>query len=117
MALQIFLKAGANLQMRSNHGETLLHLVAAQRWPQKRAGRWTLGESQQADMLQTFKALMERGLDPRAEDAKGRSSIDIAVACGNTFLLKLFGPEDREAAKQVAVDTDEDEDDATDDNV
>jgi hypothetical protein len=46
---------------------------------------------QKDDMLDIFKELVERSLDPRAEDAKFRTAIDVSFASGNLFIVALFG--------------------------
>lgn len=84
-ALPVFLDAGADLQTRNGKGKTLLHVTAKQ-WRKK---KWV--ERDQRDMLGVFKELVARGLDPRAENAKCRTAIDVAVAGGNLFLVGLFG--------------------------
>jgi hypothetical protein len=46
---------------------------------------------QKDDMLDIFKELIERSLDPRAEDAKFRTAIDIAFTSINLFIVAFFG--------------------------
>ena len=46
---------------------------------------------QEEDMLGIFKELMALGVDLRSEDGMCRTAIDVAVASGNMFLVKLFG--------------------------
>jgi hypothetical protein len=46
---------------------------------------------QRDGILGIFKELVTRGLDPRAEDAKFRTAINVAVASGNLFIVQLFG--------------------------
>ncbi|KAH7333115.1 putative ankyrin repeat protein, partial [Rhexocercosporidium sp. MPI-PUGE-AT-0058] len=75
-ALPIFLEAGADLQVRNNQGRNLLH-VTAERWRKKES--WRVESEQREDMLEIFKELMRRGIDPRAEDKKCRTAIDVAV--------------------------------------
>lgn len=46
------------------------------------------------ESVKLFKAVMDQGVDPLAEDIDGRTSLDLAAAHGNGDVLKLF---DREA--------------------
>jgi len=48
------------------------------------------GESRKKEIVGTFQMLMERGLDPRMEDVEGKTPLDIAAACENKGILKLF---------------------------
>jgi len=109
-ALPIFLDAGADLQVRNNQGEGLLH-ATAKRWRKK---KYIEGD-QEADMLGIFKELMAKGLDPRAEDSKFRTAIDVAVASQNSFLVDLFGQKEREKGlmKHVAISDTESEGDGS----
>jgi ankyrin repeat protein len=111
-ALPIFLGAGADLQVRNSQGEGLLH-VTAKRWRKK---EYIEGD-QKADMLGIFKELMAKGLDPRAEDAKCRTAIDVAVASLNSFLVDLFGQKERKMGekKEVVVTDTESDGDGSDD--
>lgn len=56
-------------------------------------------------MLGIFKELMARGVDPRAEDEKCRTAIDVAVASGNAFLVKLFAVKGVLGTEVVVDDT------------
>ena len=42
------------------------------------------------NIVRRFRILMSRGLDPMAEDARQRTSLDVAAACGKEHILKLF---------------------------
>jgi ankyrin repeat protein len=64
----------------NNAGDTLLHVVAARE----------KGYESQNDGLEVFKLLVELGLDPRRENKKGVTSLDVAAACGNEEILGLF---------------------------
>lgn len=107
-ALHLFLEAGADLHTRNDQGETLLH-ITAERWQGRKS--WERGADEE-DMLEIFEDLMRRGLDPRAEDVKNRTAIDVAVACGNTFLVDLFGPK----VEEIVVDDTENEEEDDDDD-
>lgn len=64
----------------NDEGDTLLHAVA---------GR-NEGYESESDGLWLFKELMARGLDPRRENKKGVSALDIAAACGKDAILGVF---------------------------
>ncbi|KAG4441988.1 hypothetical protein IFR05_002514 [Cadophora sp. M221] len=101
-ALPIFVDAGADLQVCNDQGRNLLH-VTAERLRKKE--RWSVGKEQQDDMVEIFKELMDRGIDPRAEDKQCRTAIDVAVTCGKTYLVDLFGPKERGMRRLVVEDT------------
>lgn len=101
-ALPIFTDAGVDLQVCNNQGRNLLH-VTAERWRKKKS--WSVEREQQQDMIEIFKELMDRGLDPRAEDEQCRTAIDVAVTCGKKFLVDLFGPKERGMQRLVVDDT------------
>ncbi|KAJ5094572.1 hypothetical protein N7456_010433 [Penicillium angulare] len=73
--------SGAELYTCDNAGTSLLHLLAS-----KSDRRSEFREVYPV----LFKYLMERGLDHMREDAQSRTSLDVAVACGNEPILKLF---------------------------
>jgi ankyrin repeat protein len=64
-----FEEAGADPFARNNEGETLLHIVATKAFT---PGMWTTPEPDTAD---TFRFLMEKGLDPMAEDNSQRTAL------------------------------------------
>ncbi|CZR55172.1 uncharacterized protein PAC_05058 [Phialocephala subalpina] len=68
----------ADIFVRNNEGETALHVVA-------RSGL-ALPEIEK----DLFAELVKRGLDPLAEDAQGRSALDVAAACGKGPILEMF---------------------------
>jgi ankyrin repeat protein len=70
--MPLFLDAGGDLTVRSKKGQGLLHIVA-------RNGK-----------AETFKWLMEKGLDPLAEDGEQRSAVDVAHASKNKEILDIF---------------------------
>lgn len=86
----LFANAGADVFVRNNQGETLLHVTAKRRYKTERI-EW----DQRMDMLETFQDLMELGLDPRADDGRMRTAIDIAVASGHQFIVDLFREKDK----------------------
>lgn len=86
--IPLFVGAGADFQARNPKGQTLLHVAADQRTA---AGEVPFGTSYVCDTLvNTFKALVELGVDATAEDEEGRSALDVAAAYGKTRLLELF---------------------------
>ncbi|RFU29562.1 hypothetical protein B7463_g6755, partial [Scytalidium lignicola] len=68
----------ADVHVRNNDGETALHVIA-------RREKGT-GEIDQ----KLFEFMVAKGLDPLAEDRRGRSSLDVAAACGKNEILGLF---------------------------
>ena len=76
------LDAGADLKMKDNKRQGLLHVVAKRNFAHAR------GQGENPD-VETFKWLMKKGLD-MDEDAEQRTPLDIASASGNTGILELF---------------------------
>ncbi|KAM0351521.1 hypothetical protein ACHAPU_002526 [Fusarium lateritium] len=66
-----FDELGVDWKVRDGKRRTMLHEMA-----------------NESDVL--FKAIMDMGVDPLAEDIDGRSSLDLAVAHGNEDVLGLF---------------------------
>ncbi|GJC95853.1 ankyrin repeat-containing protein [Colletotrichum higginsianum] len=64
--------AGADFEARDNAGRGLLHVAAAR------------GHAVR------FQRLLERGLDPMLEDGERKTALDVAAACGNDGVMKLF---------------------------
>jgi ankyrin repeat protein len=69
--LALFDAAGADFFGLNNKGQGLLHVAAK-------------GHKQR------FKMLMDKGLDPMAEDHERRTALDVAAACANQNVLELF---------------------------
>ncbi|KAF2672646.1 ankyrin [Microthyrium microscopicum] len=65
--------AGANLAATDNDGRSLLHITARSK-----------------DRVGWFEALLSKGLDSTLEDVRRQTPLDIAAACGNTDVLKMF---------------------------
>ena len=85
--LPMYTAAGASVFDRDTAGQTLLHIVATKRYNE----RFSHFQGDQAGRVaELFKYLMELGLDPMAEDGQQRTSLDVAAACGNERVLKLF---------------------------
>ena len=86
--IPLFVGAGADFLARNPKGQTLLYVTADQR---SADGGMALSRGYVCDTLvNTFKALVELGVDPTAEDEEGRSALDVAAAHGQTRLLELF---------------------------
>lgn len=68
---------------RNKEGETALHIIA------KRADAVRSNMGHNAELFEFF--MMKLGLDPLAEDERGRSALDVAAACGSEKILQLFG--------------------------
>ncbi|KAJ6103909.1 ankyrin 2-3/unc44 [Penicillium sp. IBT 16267x] len=89
----VFKDAGADLFVSNDEGTTLLHLLAA-RQPNTSGPRNP--QKDRDAIVGRFKYLMELGLDPMAEDAQQRTSLDIAAAYGSEHIIKLFKRETME---------------------
>jgi hypothetical protein len=85
-AIEVFLSLGADIKATDNHGRTLLHVTADRQPDYEYYGRVNWGE----EIVDTFKKLMELGLDPRAEDKEMRTPIDVAVARDWKGIVQLF---------------------------
>jgi len=68
----------------NEEGDTLLHAVAG-----REDGVETI-----PDGVWLFRELMARGVDPRQENKKGVSALDVAAACGKEAILALFAREE-----------------------
>ncbi|KAF4760935.1 hypothetical protein HAV15_006848 [Penicillium sp. str.  len=78
--LNFFDEAGAGFFAQNNAGSSLLHLLASKKFPAKSSH----------NVVRRFQILMDRGLDPLAEDARQRTSLDVAAVCGSDHIMKLF---------------------------
>jgi ankyrin repeat protein len=72
------LLGSADVHARNDEGETALHVIA-----RREKGNGDLER-------RLFEFMVGKGLDPLAEDGKGRSSLDVAAACGKKEILDLF---------------------------
>ncbi|KAJ5693978.1 hypothetical protein N7536_004390 [Penicillium majusculum] len=79
-----FDEAGAGFFAQNNAGSSLLHLLAS-----KKVSRQFPAKSSH-NVVRRFQILMDRGLDPLAEDARQRTSLDVAAVCGSDHIMKLF---------------------------
>ncbi|KAL4727267.1 hypothetical protein ACLX1H_006173 [Fusarium chlamydosporum] len=115
-----FLALGLEINSRNNAGQTLAfflatnvarkkatnaiedHLDEVMSWLDSLGVDWHVKDELNRNILheiagesvKLFKAVMDQGVDPLAEDIDGRTSLDLAAAHGNGDVLKLF---DREA--------------------
>ncbi|CAI7609372.1 unnamed protein product [Penicillium glandicola] len=80
----LFEESGADFFAQNNSGSSLLHLLAAKNGPDGYV------KTRPHNVVRRFKILMSRGLDPMMEDARQRTSLDVAAACGNEYILELF---------------------------
>lgn len=88
--LLFFKDLGADFFATNNAGTSLLHVAAGRKVG---SGGFNRGDELKApleNLVQWFKFLMYMGLDPMLEDAQQRTSLDVAAACGNEHILKLF---------------------------
>ncbi|OJJ78555.1 uncharacterized protein ASPGLDRAFT_182453 [Aspergillus glaucus CBS 516.65] len=82
---KFFREAGADFFARNNAQSSLLHLLAA-----IKVDTIFGSKSTPLVIVERFKCLMDLGLDPMAEDARQRTSLDVAAACGSEHIQKLF---------------------------
>ena len=97
--ITIFQDAGADFLARNNDMETLLHIAS-----KKVRHRPSIVDGpHREDIVDRFKRLMELGCDPLAEDINQRTALDVAAACGNEDILKLFkrDGESKEAERKL----------------
>lgn len=73
----------ADIHARNEDGETALHVIARSTEEDR---FYSKGDHDKT----LFKFLIGKGLDPLAEDKRGRSSLDVAAACGKKDILDLF---------------------------
>lgn len=72
---------GVDVLAVNDDGETALHMVARRKQTQ------FLGQGRDREL---FEAMMGKGVDPLAEDARGRSALDVASACGKNDIVELL---------------------------
>lgn len=78
----------ANVHARNNNGETVLHVIARK----KKTSEEISSREKDTGKIdrKLFEFMAAKGLDPLAEDRRGRSSLDVAAACGKKDILDLF---------------------------
>lgn len=90
-ALALFEDAGADLLAKDKQGRGLLHIVVRQKDPVDYAGiRSFQAISTMGSSVARFELLLRKGLDALMEDNRKRTPLDIAAACDNEKILKLF---------------------------
>lgn len=82
------LDAGADLKMKDNKGQGLLHVVAKKPYEQSHNLARFNKNGLNPD-VENFKWLMEKGLG-MDEDSEQRTPLDVAAASGHTGILELF---------------------------
>ncbi|KAF4344911.1 serine threonine phosphatase 6 regulatory ankyrin repeat subunit C [Fusarium beomiforme] len=104
-----FLKLGLDINTRNNAGQTPVFFLAMRGydddkvdkvmswldglgvdWQVKDNKRRTVLHEVADEMEDLFKAIIDKGVDPLAEDVEGRSALDLATAYNNQKVLKLF---------------------------
>ncbi|KAJ5145345.1 hypothetical protein N7448_002737 [Penicillium atrosanguineum] len=88
--LLLFKDLGADFFACNNAGMSLLHEVAGRNIDKIRFVGDDRLKAPIKILVQWFEFLMDMGLDPMLEDAQQRTSLDIAAACGNEHIMKLF---------------------------
>ncbi|KAK5653030.1 hypothetical protein OQA88_9316 [Cercophora sp. LCS_1] len=82
---ELFVRVGMDWNAVNNDGETLLHAAV----------------THHARAAHCFTRLMERGLDPLAEDSRHRTPLDVAAVVGAKNVLALFKREEGQAPGKV----------------
>jgi ankyrin repeat protein len=77
----LFDSADVDLHVQNDAGETVLHILA--KWKATHP-MFPSGD------LTSFQLMLHKGVDPLAGDLQGRSSLDVAAACGSEDILWLF---------------------------
>ncbi|KAJ5633124.1 hypothetical protein N7490_009463 [Penicillium lividum] len=89
--LRYFKEAGADFFARNHAGSSLLHVLAGRKLD---AFHSPLFEERKKvpieNLVNWFNLLTDMNLDPMLEDAQQRTCLDVAAACGNEHILKLF---------------------------
>lgn len=89
--LRFFKEAGADFFVLNNVGSSLLHVLAGRILCPSGIARSEEAMAKPIEnIVSWFKFLTEMGLDPMLEDAQQRTCLDLAAACGNEHILKLF---------------------------
>ncbi|KAJ5671312.1 hypothetical protein N7507_000439 [Penicillium longicatenatum] len=89
--LRYLKEAGADVFAINNRsGSSLLHILAGRTLGHPVHGVSAEERVLAKNIVNCFKFLTNMGLDPMREDAQQRTCLDIAAACGNEHILKLF---------------------------
>ncbi|RFN49398.1 hypothetical protein FIE12Z_6293 [Fusarium flagelliforme] len=109
-----FLDMGLDINARNNGGQTPMFFLATtpergtfeeiMNWADGLGVDWRAMDEQKRNILHEiadepvglFKAVMNRGADPLAEDVNGRTSLDLAAAHDNEEVLGLFNRDGKE---------------------
>ncbi|CAG7558416.1 unnamed protein product [Fusarium equiseti] len=112
--LKKFLDMGLDINARNNGGQTPMFFLATtteyetfeevMNWADGLGVDWLAIDEQKRNILHEiagepvglFKAVMNRGADPLAEDVNGRTSLDLAAAQDNREVLGLFNRDGKE---------------------
>lgn len=85
---------GADWTLRNKTGETMMHVAV------QRGG----GSSDRESTVAKVQYVMNKGVDPAAEDEEYKTALDVAAAVGAKSVLKLFAREDQEKATKKVED-------------
>ncbi|KAG4295066.1 hypothetical protein FPRO06_01650 [Fusarium proliferatum] len=104
-----FLKLGLDINARNNAGQTPAFFLAMRgydddevdevvSWLDELGVDWQARDDKRRTILHEmaderedlFKAIMDKGVDPLAEDVEGRSTLDLVTAYDNENVLRLF---------------------------
>jgi ankyrin repeat protein len=108
-----FLRLGLDINARNNAGQTPAFFLAMRGydddnvdevmswldglgvdWQTRDDKRRTILHEMADEREDLFKAIMEKGVDPLADDDEGRSTLDLVTAYDNQNVLKLFDRDD-----------------------
>lgn len=88
--LLFFKNRGADFYALNEAGTSLLHVVAGRHISNDTFFREKDLRVLMENHVRWFNSLRDIGLDPMLEDARQRTSLDVAAACDNKHILKLF---------------------------
>jgi ankyrin repeat protein len=89
--LRYFKEIGVDFFALNNAGSSLLHVLASRTLGNHNFMHFEEEYSVPVEhLVNWFKFLLGLGLDPVLEDAQQRTCLDVAAACGNEHILKLF---------------------------
>ncbi|TVY33699.1 Ankyrin [Lachnellula occidentalis] len=88
-----------DVHAKNNNGENALHIIARRQKSVKKSGGGGHNHDVEANKdedekekhnKKMFDFFIGKGLNPLEEDGRGRSSLDVAAACGQDDILELF---------------------------
>ncbi|GAM41921.1 hypothetical protein TCE0_042f15429 [Talaromyces pinophilus] len=88
--LRYFQQIGADFFARNYAGASLLHVLAGRKLDISRFHSEAETTVPVKNVVDWFEFLTGMGLDPMLEDTQQRTCLDVAAACGNEHILKLF---------------------------